>query len=301
MREIPGRPLNVLHVDPDDGHRRAVEKTLSDAENPAIEVAGERLLSSALKRLSRGGIDLVLLELELPDSEGLVTFERTYAFAPDVPIIVLTDLDDQEVATRTVQGGAQDFLGKREVEKGLLARSIRYAVERHRLLSALRSLSLIDDLTGLYNRRGFRELGAQHLKLARRMARGVLLLVLDIDRFKTINDTLGHHVGDRVLIRLAELLKATFRRSDLLARLDGDDFGVLAMQASDDDADLIVERFRERVREFNGTSREPYRLSVSLGVSLYDPEVPASLERLLERAEEELKEDRRGRRSRVGP
>ncbi len=90
----------------------------------------------------KGGIDAVLLDLQLPDSEGIVTFERTYAFAPDVPIVVLTEMDDEEVAIATVQGGAQDYLVKGEVSPAIVVKSIRSAVERRRFLSALRSLSL---------------------------------------------------------------------------------------------------------------------------------------------------------------
>lgn len=184
-----------------------------------MEWAGE--LSQALARLSQGGIDAVLLDLDLPDSQGMVTFERTYAFATDVPIIVLTSTSDEAVGVSTVQGGAQDFLVKEEIIPAILARAVRHAIERHRLLSALKSLSLIDDLTGLYNRRGFADLGEQYLKLARRTTRGVTMVFLDLDRFKTINDSLGHHVGDRALIKVADILKATFRRSDIIARLGG--------------------------------------------------------------------------------
>ncbi len=135
------------------------------------------------------------MDLDLPDSEDLGTFERAYAFAPDVPIVVLTGMEDEEMALDMVKSGAQDYLVKGEVGPDLLLRSIRYAVERHHLTSALRSLSLIDDLTGLYNRRGFSDLGEQHLKLARRTARAVLLVYVDVDDLKTINDTLGPSKG----------------------------------------------------------------------------------------------------------
>lgn len=286
----------------DDGSEGSeVEALLSDAEDPRVDVEWCGYLADALERLSKGGIDLVLLDLSLPDSSGVATFERVYAFAPDVPVIVLTDLDDEEVAVTTVQGGAQDYLVRDEVEGGILLRSIRYAIERHRLLSALRSLSLIDDLTGLYNGRGFAELGEQQLKLARRMVRRVVLLYLDVDRFKTINDTLGHHVGDRALKRIAHMMRGSFRRSDIMGRVDGDDFAVLALEASEDDGELMMRRLREHVRSFNEEGREPYQLSVSMGIARFDPGDPTSLEELTEEARRTVVEEKTGKRPAVHP
>jgi len=241
------RPIKVLLVESEREYLDELRARLGDVRSGGgidLEWAGE--LGQALARLTQGGIDAILLDLELPDSQGMVTFERTYAFAPDVPIIVLTDIADEEVAVSTVQGGAQEFLVKQELVPAVLGRSVRHAIERHRLLSALRSLSLIDDLTGLYNRRGFADLGEQYLKLARRTARGVTMVFLDLDRFKTINDSLGHHVGDQALMKVADILRATFRRSDIVARLGGDEFAVLALEASGESSELLLYRLRER-------------------------------------------------------
>jgi diguanylate cyclase (GGDEF)-like protein len=196
----------------------------------------------------------------------------------------------------TVQGGAQDYLLKNEVSATELARAVRHAIERHRLLSALRSLSLIDDLTGLYNRRGFADLGEQHLKLARRTARGVTIVFLDLDRFKTINDSLGHHVGDRALIKVADILRATFRRSDIVSRLGGDEFAVLALEASGESAELLIDRLRERFQEFNRTSREPYQLSVSIGMARQEGDMRMRLEDLLATADNAMYEEKRSKR-----
>lgn len=291
------RPIKALLVEPDGEYLEALRERLGEARaglGIELEWAGE--LSQALARLTQGGIDAVLLDLELPDSRGMVTFERARAFVPDVPIIVLTQDDDESMAVAAVQGGAQDYLVKGEVTAGLLARSLRHAIERHRLLSALRSLSLIDDLTGLYNRRGFADLGEQYLKLARRSSRGVTVVFLDLDRFKTINDSLGHHVGDRALMRVADILRDTFRRSDIIGRLGGDEFAVLALEASGESADLLVERLRERVREFNQASREPYQLAVSVGMARHDGEMRVRLEDLLAEADNAMYEEKRTKR-----
>lgn len=294
------RPIKVLLVESDRDYLEELRQKLGDVRSGQgieIEWAGE--LSQGLARLAQGGIDAVLLDLELPDSDGMVTFERTFAFAPDVPIIVLTSFSDEDIGMSTVQGGAQDYLVKDEVSPSLLARAVRHAIERHQLLSALRSLSLIDDLTGLYNRRGFADLGEQYLKLARRTARGVAVVFLDLDQFKTINDSLGHHVGDRALQKVADILRATFRRSDIVARLGGDEFAVLALEASGESAEALIDRLRERFREFNESNSEAYSLSASIGMARHDGDLRMRLEDLLAEADGAMYDEKRDKRNLV--
>lgn len=295
------RPVKVLLAEAEPEGLSGLREAISELGEFQVELEWASQLSSALERLSEGGVDLLLLDLNLPDSEGIATFERAYAFAPGVPIVVLTDLDDEEVALSTVKGGAQDYLVKGQVSQDLLLRSIRYAIERHRLTSALRSLSLIDDLTGLYNRRGFADLGEQHLKLARRTARAVLLVFLDVDRLKTINDTLGHHVGDRALCQVADLLRDTFRQSDIIARMGGDEFAVLALDAQEDYQEELLSRLREKVKDQNQRSREPYRLSLSLGTARFDGEGRTRLDDLLARADEEMYQEKRAKQRARSP
>jgi two-component system cell cycle response regulator len=294
------RPVKVLLVESDRDYLDELRGQLGDVRaGTGIEMEWAGELSHALARLSQGGIDVVLLDLNLPDSQGMVSFERTYAFAADVPIIVLTDTSDETVGVTTVQSGAQDFLVKEEMVPTVLARAVRHAIERHRLLSALKSLSLIDDLTGLYNRRGFADLGEQYLKLAHRTARGVTVVFLDLDRFKTINDSLGHHVGDRALIKVADILRATFRRSDIIARLGGDEFAVLALEASGESSDLLIQRLRERFGEFNQTSHEPYQLSMSIGMARHDGDMRIRLEDLVSEADNAMYQEKRSKRKAV--
>ena len=291
------RPIKVLLVESDEAYVEELIAGFTEGhrDGVSLEIAGE--LSQALAKLSQGGFDAILMSLDLADSKGMVTFDRTYAFAPDVPIIILTDDPDEEAAVATVQGGAQDYLVKDEISASMLVRSVRHAIERHRLFSALRSLSLIDDLTGLYNRRGFSDLGEQYLKLARRSGRGVTMVYLDLDRFKTINDSLGHHVGDRALLKVADILRATFRRSDIIARLGGDEFGVLALEAADESSELLVERLRESIVEFNESSPEPYQLSVSIGMSHHDDDLRVRLEDMVTEADSAMYREKHGKRA----
>jgi diguanylate cyclase (GGDEF)-like protein len=291
------RPVRVLLVESDEGYIDELRDGLSRSRSTDLQIEPVSELSQALARLSQGGFDAILLSLDLSDSRGMVTFDRAYAFAPDVPIIVLTGQPDEEAAIATVQGGAQDYLVKSEITAPMLVRAVRHAIERHRLFSALRSLSLIDDLTGLYNRRGFSDLGEQYLKLARRSGRGVTMVYLDLDRFKTINDSLGHHVGDRALIKVADILRATFRRSDIIARLGGDEFGVLALEAADESSELLVQRLRERVTDFNQSSPEPYQLSVSIGMAHHDDDLRVRLEDMVAEADSAMSREKHGKRA----
>jgi diguanylate cyclase (GGDEF)-like protein len=291
------RSIKVLLAESDEDYIDELQETLNESHAGALELQVVTELSQALARLTQGGFDAILLSLDLPDSQGMVTFDRAYAFAPDVPIVILADVEDEEAAVSTVQSGAQDYLVKSEMTPPMLIRSLRHAVERHRLFSALRSLSLIDDLTGLYNRRGFSDLGEQYLKLARRSGRGVTMVYLDLDRFKTINDSLGHHVGDRALLKVADIMRATFRRSDIIARLGGDEFGVLALEAADESSETLVERLRERVVDFNESSPEPYQLSVSIGMAHHDDNPRVRLADLVAEADAAMYKEKHGKRT----
>ena len=126
-------PLRILLVEDNPGDARLIRETLRDAGSLAFELAHADRLAAALPTLAAGGADVVLLDLSLPDAHGLETVNRALAAAPTVPIVVLTGLDDETVAVQAVQAGAQDYLVKGQVEPGMLARALRYAMERKRL------------------------------------------------------------------------------------------------------------------------------------------------------------------------
>jgi diguanylate cyclase (GGDEF)-like protein len=146
-------------------------------------------------------------------------------------------------------------------------------------------LALIDELTGLHNRRGFLTLAAHQLRTSDRLGQRVHLLFADLDGMKWINDNLGHGMGDQALQEAAELLRATFREADLLARLGGDEFAVLAMNGNSGGGEVIARRFAEKIASFNRREGRSYRLSISIGVASYDPASPCSIEELLERGD----------------
>ncbi len=131
--------------------------------------------------------------------------------APAVPLVVLTGLDDEASAIQALHAGAQDYLIKGQMNTSLLVRALRYALERHGLQMALRKESTIDELTGLANRRGFLMLAEQHAMLAKRTGEHFVVAFIDMDRFKPINDTLGHQAGDAAIAEIADVLRVCFR------------------------------------------------------------------------------------------
>ncbi len=131
------KPISVLLIEDNPDDVVLIEISLSLAMKVSYEVKQADRLSKGLEFLRNGGVDVVLLDLGLPDGQGISTFEKAHAQAPDVPLIVLTGHDDDDLAIEAVQKGAQDYLVKGKVDAGLLGRSIRYAIERQKLLTQI--------------------------------------------------------------------------------------------------------------------------------------------------------------------
>jgi diguanylate cyclase (GGDEF)-like protein len=168
------------------------------------------------------------------------------------------------------------------------------AMKQTLLERELRHLALTDDLTCLYNRRGFFAIATQLLKLAQRKAQNVLLFYCDVDYLKQINDTFGHREGDLALIRAADALEQSFRKADVIARIGGDEFVVMTLEASRRIEDTLLRRL-ERNLQKSGAIENRYRLSVSVGVARYDPKNPCSLGELMSQADQAMYEQKRKR------
>lgn len=160
----------------------------------------------------------------------------------------------------------------------------------------LRELSLSDELTGLANRRGFMLLAEQQIKLALRNGSGLVLVFADLDRLKWINDTLGHAEGDRAIQDTALVMRKSFRASDIIARLGGDEFVALSPNATEQSETLIMKRLRQQLHKQNSEAERPYELSISFGVTSYDPARPCTLEELMERGDRLMYEQKQKRK-----
>ncbi|PMQ01731.1 MAG: hypothetical protein CBR30_04820 [Dictyoglomus sp. NZ13-RE01] len=172
----------------------------------------------------------------------------------------------------------------REYEK---AKILRMDEER------LKDLIYTDELTGLYNRRGFYSFAERQLKLASRLNRTVLLIYIDIDNLKWINDNFGHKEGDLYIIDFANILKKTFRESDIIGRIGGDEFVVLCFDINPGAYEKIITRLYENISKYNTESKKPYQISFSIGFSLYNPEKPISLDELLNIADKRMYKEKK--------
>lgn len=290
------QPIRVLLVEDNPGDARLLREGLADVPGMAFDVTHVERLAASLEWLDAGSVDVVMLDLSLPDSHGYPTFESVHSRAPDTPILILTGLADEELALEAVQSGAQDYLVKGETDVEQLARALRYAIQRHRRMANLRALSVTDDLTSLHNRRGFMALAEQQMKVAACNGQGLLLLFIDLDGLKAINDTHGHAQGSRALMDTAEVLQRTFRDSDILARLGGDEFAVLAVDTRASAQESIEGRLREQLAIHNLRVDRPFRLSFSVGVAVAEPLHQRTLDELITEADERMYAQKRARR-----
>ncbi len=178
----------------------------------------------------------------------------------------------------------------------LVSTQVAQAIERKRLEEEIKNLSLTDELTGVYNRRGFTLLAEQEMKLAQRNKRGALLFFVDVDQLKKVNDTWGHAQGDLALIEVASILKEAFREADILARLGGDEFLVLAPDLSEENAAILNNRIQASLEARNRQGQRLYQLNLSMGIARYDPKVPCTVNELIAQADNLMYQQKHGKK-----
>ncbi|WP_432402668.1 diguanylate cyclase [Wukongibacter sp. M2B1] len=269
------------------------KKMDSSFKKTNFEIIRADSFRDAKSKLANNFFNIILLDLTLKDSMGLDTLRKMYAETPETPIIVLTNINDHLVAINAVKEGAQDYLVKGQFNSNLLMRAIHYSIERHKMLVALRSMALIDQLTSLYNRRGFLNLANHHIKLAKRKKRNLLFLFCDLDNFKYINDNYGHLEGDKVLKDTSSILKETFRESDIIARFGGDEFVVLAIDVNEEDEKIIIERLKRNIINYNVEKKIDYSLSISMGSAFYEPSDITDIDEILNKVDQLMYEEKK--------
>jgi two-component system cell cycle response regulator len=277
--------LHILLVEDNPGDARLFQEALKEAYPSAFALCHCTSLTQALEQLAKAPQDVIVVDLGLPDASGIDVVQRIRAIAPGVPLVVLTGRVDEALGLQALHEGAQDYLVKGELDPHLLYRALRYAMERHRMQLALRSESLMDDLTQLYNRRGFMTLARRHIELAERTRTPFAVAFVDLDGMKQINDTLGHLEGDRALIEAGGLLNGCIRQSDILARYGGDEFVLLLTTAARDTEVAIRKRLQEKLEACNSQAGRRYRLSLSIGIVTVGFERWLTLEGILAEAD----------------
>lgn len=231
---------------------------------------------SAIELIERDFFDIMLTDIALPGMKGLELAEQAKKMRPKMVIIVMTGFVDDFSYDSAIEAGASDFIKKPFTMKELNAR-----IEHVKMQEKQRVMAITDELTGLSNRRGFFTLAEQLLKLSKRTKRGIYMFYADVDNLKGINDSLGHQKGDMALVDAAHILKTTYRESDIIARIGGDEFVVIPVGTEGDDVETVTERFLKNLNDYNAKQSRPYKLLMSFGIAYYDPKNPCSVDELL--------------------
>jgi diguanylate cyclase (GGDEF)-like protein len=288
-----GAVLDVLLVEDDDDHARLVEEILAGGTDGPYLLRRVSDLAGARAELDKGPVDCILLDLFLPDGQGLDSLTQLTTLEPMVPIVILTSLADEQLGLEAVHVGAQDYLVKGNVDGPRLTRSLRHAIERKALEARFAEQALHDALTGLANRTLLLDRIRLELARAGRLGSGVALFYLDMDDFKAINDRLGHDAGDEVLVRVARRLVSAVRPGDTVGRIGGDEFvvvcGGLDSAAAADMRTRIEETVARPLLLGAGTELVTASVGVATGKGADEPEA------LLRRADEAMYEAKRSR------
>jgi diguanylate cyclase (GGDEF)-like protein len=287
--------VNILLVEDNPGDARLFQVLARASEFP-FEVVHRETLAGALDVLADCASELVLLDLNLPDARGLEGVRKIRAAVPETPLIVLTGFDDETLAVESLKEGAQDYLVKGNIGSNSLRRALRYAMERQRVQLELSNLSLVDDLTGLYNRKGFIALGKHRIKLAQRNTEPFLIGFIDLDGLKPINDTFGHSEGNHALVDAANVLRDSFRQSDIISRLGGDEFAVFVADADESSIPIVKNRIQLKVDACNAEPGRQYSLSFSVGMAPSNFSGASDLETLLGIADALMYDDKRSKK-----
>lgn len=290
------RRLRILLVEDYEVDARIVIELLDlvdEAERPSLTHV--RSVGEAVEALGADPYDCVLLDLGLPDGEGVENIGRIRAAGSRTAIVVMTGLDDQQRAVDALRHGAQEYLVKGRLDHTALMRHLRHAIQRNSLVTELdqqrahhQQRAGHDPLTGLMNRQLLAERVRAAIAQAAQRGDRLALCFLDLDGFKGINDRLGHAVGDAVLVEVARRLQSAIRAGDVVARLGGDEFVVLQNPVGTD-AEILQTGMRlvEAVRELRQIESHPIRIGVSVGIAIY-PDHGEGLEALLLHADEEM-------------
>ena len=276
---------DVLLVEDSLIDAQLIRRLLRRVTSSYYRVTHVRTLNDAVLSAEDVVPDVILADLNLPDSRGTETVASIQTSYPDIPLVVVSAWEDEAISLRSVKAGAQDYLVKGHIDGANLHRVIRYAIERKRTELELVRLAHFDQLTSLPNRTLLRERVDHALARAKRSGSGVATLILDMDRFKEINDMLGHEIGDKLLIEAARRIRAGVRDQDTVARLGGDEFAVILEGVSEAKEVLpVIERIIKSLGEVNTIDGQEVNTSTSVGIAMY-PENGNDLSELLRAAD----------------
>jgi diguanylate cyclase (GGDEF)-like protein len=270
QNRVADKDLRVLHIEDDLLDMRRVNTVLKKNPVYRIDYTHVPTMKDAVGVLGQQEYDLVFLDLNLPDGYGLSLVKTVNSVVPDKPVIILSGNEDTQLMLEAIEHGAQEYLPKDQLNAGAILRAIRYALDRKRMEARLIHLSNHDSLTGLANRTLCKDRLEHALARARRQNTSVALMFIDLDYFKSINDTFGHEIGDQVLKQAAGRLRECVREDDTVARLGGDEFIViLEGLQSDDVVSYVAEKIIEALSKVFVVGEFEVHITASVGISVH--------------------------------
>lgn len=282
-REPPGNGESprILLIDDDEDDYLLTRELLGEIFGGRLRLEWARSWDTALAAIAERRHEVYLVDYRLGERTGLELVREAIAQGSAAPFIVLTGQGSREIDLEAMRAGAMDYLVKGEISAPLLDRSIRYSIERHRAERRLAEIAQLDQLTGLPNRYLLQDFLTRSLARATRFSHYLALLLVDLDRFKPVNDIYGHGAGDRLLQVIGGRLREAVRASDLVARLGGDEFTVVLTDLDDPDTALPrAERLLEVIRRPIDVGGCEVEVGASIGIAVY-PRDAGSIEELL--------------------
>ncbi len=269
------RPIHVLMIDDDEDEFLLVQDILGEVEDATYMIEWTAKYDEGTHLLRTAHHDVCLLDYHLGDISGLDLLETVDATTTP-PVIFMTGQGSREVDDQALEAGASSYLGKDELTPRLLERTIRHAIKQHGEREQLNARAFFDSLTGLPNRTLFDERLKRSIARVRRENGCSAVLYYDLNKFKPINDTYGHDVGDAVLVEFARRLSITIRDTDTVARLGGDEFCIILERLRGSDEARVAEtRLAEAMAAPFCIGEHRFELSASVGSSVITPNTTA--------------------------
>lgn len=283
--------IRILLLEDNDFDAAMTREILEKCCRRAFTVHRCKFLSEARTELSRGDYAAALIDMHVPDASGLETVREVLQANSDTPIIVLTGMDDNDVAVAALGIGAQDYLPKSALDSRSIERSIQYSMSRKQKENDLTANAYYDSLTGLGNRALLYDRWRRGLERARRADRMVGVLVVDVDQFKTVNDSHGHNTGDNLLMHLSDRLKASVRETDVVARLGGDEFVIVLENIREkSEVNAVRDKLMNEVSYCMTAHGQKIPYTVSIGGAIIDPTNEDDLMHVMRDADAEMYE-----------
>ncbi|MGB7328761.1 MAG: diguanylate cyclase [Rubripirellula sp.] len=221
------RSIQVLLVEDTENDAIFVTRLLECNPFLNFSVCRAETLEAAISLMGTEDFDVSLLDLSLPDAKGLESFDKIRAMDARLPVVVLTDLNDEELALLAIESGAQDFMSKDHLTGQMLYRSLIFAIARQQKVLGFQAAADTDPLTGMPNRRHLKTWFAESLESTSKSGTEMSMAILDLDHFKRINDQHGHFFGDAVLRHVGQFLADSIGPRMLAARFGGEEFAIL--------------------------------------------------------------------------